>query len=91
MHTTTRPDCHFSHNYSRSLHWEPPCVTMCHSKSAQLSLLGWGEENKGLEQKGQSGGRPANPSHKEGEKVLASWGLPAGEGTEARHRGQEQR
>lgn len=54
-----------------SLPWGLPCVSMCHSKSAQLSHSGWGErENKGLEQQGQPWGeRRVAPSHKEGKEA----------------------
>jgi hypothetical protein len=44
-------------HYSMSLSQEHPCVSMCHSKSAQLSHPGWEElENKGTEQRGQPWG-----------------------------------
>ena len=77
-------------------------MSMCHSKSAQLSLLGWREhENKGPEQKGQPWGeRRAAPSHKEGKEALWSgrgtpaWERNAGRGAEAgqetAHRSEEE-
>ena len=55
-------------NYSMQfLCWEPAWMSMCHSKSAQLSHQGWREhENKGPEQKGAAmGERKAAPNHKE--------------------------
>lgn len=83
------------------LRWGLPCVSMCHSKSAQPSHPGWGEhKNKGLEQQGQpwtvggGGGCGAAPSHNNGKAASWSGSVPAQEGTlaeEQRQPGGERR
>ena len=86
---------------SMSLCWELACVSMCHSKSAQLSHPGWGEhENKGPEQKGQPWGRgEPHQATKEARKHCGQAGVrpPGREGWqgaeaswETAHRGEQE-
>lgn len=80
------------------LHWGLLCVSMCHSKSAQLSHSGWeSRRTKGWSHKGSRGGEesppyPPPPGHRGARKHCGQAGvrLPRKEGRQ-KGRGKPER